>query len=109
MDDNLPHHEQSIRAVGDHLPHHQPPMCAVGDDVLLEVKRVKESPEPTQRELVMRASQEAGLSNTVGLGQFFRTRPRCNVEGNWIALACNEFTKPRFIEGATVTKVLSRG
>ena len=43
------HHKPQVCAVGDHLPHHQPPMCAVGVDVLPEVMKVKESPEPTQK------------------------------------------------------------
>ena len=38
----------------------------------------------------MRTSQAAGFSETVGLDQFFRTRPRCNAEGKWIAPACKE-------------------
>ena len=46
----LAHHEQSVRAVG--------------DPVLLEPKSdfAKESPEPTQEELSVRTSQEAGFS-----------------------------------------------
>ena len=63
-------------------------------------------PEPTQQELVMRASQEAGFSKTIGLGQFFRTRPRCNNEGKWIALPCKGFTKPRSIDGSRTVKVI---
>ena len=52
-----------------HLLHWNPPVCAVGDHVLLESKeeQVKERPEPTQQELVVEASQEAGCSNTVDL------------------------------------------
>ena len=51
---------------------------------------MKEILEPTKQQLIMRTSQEAvfskktGFSKTTGLGQFFRTRPRCNVEGKWI-------------------------
>ena len=48
--EHLPHHEQSIRAVGDSFLSCNPPLCAVGDHVLLESKKeqVKETPEPTQ-------------------------------------------------------------
>ena len=46
-----------------------------GDHVLLESRKeqVQEPPEPTQRKLLMRTSQEARLSKTVDVGQFFRT------------------------------------
>ena len=89
VDEHLPHHEMSIRVVGDHLLCCKPPVCALGDQVLLESKKeqVKEPPEPTQ-ELVVKASQEAGLSNTVDVGQFFRTRGVCDAHGRSTAPCC---------------------
>ena len=83
-------------------------MTITGDYVLLKSRevQVKETRQPTQQELLLRTSQEAGFSSTVGLGQFFGTRPRCNAEGKWIVPACNEFTKPRPIEGAMMVNIL---
>ena len=48
-------------------------VCAVGDHVLLESKKedVKNTLGPTQQELVVKASKEAGFSGTIGDGQFF--------------------------------------
>ena len=88
MDEQLRHHEQSIRAVGDH--------------VLLESKKeqVKEPHETTQQELVVKASEEAGFSNTVDVGQLFRTRPVCDAHGRSAAPYCNTITRPRSIEGS---------
>ena len=56
--EQLPHHEQSIRAVVDHVACWGPRVCAVGDHVLLELKKkqAKESLELTQQELVVKAS-----------------------------------------------------
>ena len=44
---------------------------AVDDNVLLESKKeqVKQAPEPSQHELVLKASEEAGFSKTVDVGQ----------------------------------------
>ena len=58
----LPNHEQSIGAVGDHvLPG-------------AEKEQVKESPEPTQQELMMRPSHQAGFSKTVGGGSILQNK-----------------------------------
>ena len=58
------HHEQSFRAVSDHLPYCKPPVCALGDHVLPESKKTtgERTTEPTQQELVAKASQKAGFS-----------------------------------------------
>ena len=47
--------------------------------MLLESKKeqVEKPPEPTQQELVVIASEEAGFSKTVDVGQFIRTRLVC--------------------------------
>ena len=52
---------------------HSSTVCAVGDHVLLESKKedVKNTLGPTQQELVVKASKEAGFSGTIGDGQFF--------------------------------------
>ena len=44
--------------------HHKPQVCTVVDHVLLESReeQVKEPPEPTQQELVVQASEEAGFA-----------------------------------------------
>ena len=41
VDEQLPHHERPIRAVGDHLLCCNPVVCAVGDHVLPESKKNK--------------------------------------------------------------------
>ena len=93
VDEHVPRHEQSTRAVGDHLLHCKIPECAVDDHVLLEskIEQVKEPPQPTQPELIVKASQEAGFSRTTDLGQFFRTRPVCDAHGKaaWRRVAKN--------------------
>ena len=50
--------------------------------MLLETRKehVETLLEPTQQELVVLASEEAGFSNTVDVGQFFRTRAVMLVE-----------------------------
>ena len=67
VEDHVFHHEHPICAVGDHLPRCNPPVCAVGDHVLLESKKeqMEEPREPTQQELVIITSEEAGFSKTV--------------------------------------------
>ena len=46
--------------------------------------------EPTQEELVVIASEEAGFSNTVDVGRFVRTRAVCDVRGRSIASCCKD-------------------
>ena len=72
MDEHLTHHEQSSRAVGDFLFCCVPPVCAVGDSVLPESKKeqVKEPPEQTQQELVVKASQEVNFAKTVDVSPY---------------------------------------
>ena len=84
----------------DHLFRCNPLVCAVGNHVLLESKKehVRKTSEATQQELVVKASEEAGLSKTVDVGQFSRTRAVCDARGRNIALYCKEFYKPRSIE-----------
>ena len=69
-------HEQSNCAVSDHLLRCNPQTYAVSDHVLPESKteKVKEPPEPTQQQPVVKASQEAGFPKTMNVGQVFRTR-----------------------------------
>ena len=64
-------------------------------------EQVKDSLEPTQQELILRAPQEAGFSKPVGLDQFFRTGPRHNG-----VLASKKFTEPESIEGTMMMKVV---
>ena len=66
-------------------------------------EQVKEPPEPTQQQLVVRASQESGFPETAGLGQFFRTRPRCDAIKR---PDCQEFTELRSVEGAMMLNIL---
>ena len=86
------HHEQSIRAVGDHQLHCNPQVRVGGHHVLLEPKKekVKTSPEPTQQELVVIASEDARLSNTVDVGQVFRTRLVRDAHGRSTAPYCKQ-------------------
>ena len=86
------------------LVHHEPQVCAVGDQLLPESNKeqVKEPPQPTQQELMEKASQEAGFSYTIDIGQFFRTRPLCNTHGKWVVPLCREFTRPSSIEGSRI-------
>ena len=94
------HHEQSVRAVGDHLLCCNLPVCTVGDHVFLDSKKeqVKEPPEPTQQELVVRAMQVAGFSKAVNVGQFFPARLVCDALGTSTAPYCEEITKPKSVE-----------
>ena len=48
-----------------------PQVSAAGDHLLLESEKemVEEPPQPTQQELVVKASHDAGFSNTIGIGQ----------------------------------------
>ena len=104
-DELLPHHEQSIRSVGDQLPYCNPPVCPVGDHVLPESKKeqVREPPEPTQEELVVKVSEEAGFSKKKKkrwmLVNSLEERPVCDARGRNTAPYCKEFTRPRSIEG----------
>ena len=41
VDEHVPHHERSVRAVGDPLLCCKPPVCAVGDHVFPETKKEK--------------------------------------------------------------------
>ena len=76
------------------LAHHEPQVCAMGDHLLPESKteQVEEPPEPTERELIVKAS------NTIDIGQFFRTRPLCNTNGKWVVPLCYEFTRTKSID-----------
>ena len=47
-----------------------------------------------------RTYEESGFSNTVDVGQFFRTRPVGDAHGRRIAPCCEYFTRPRSIEGS---------
>ena len=56
------HVQQPVCAVRDDLRHHEPPVCAVGDRLLLGSEReeqVKEPPELTEQEFIVKDSQEA--------------------------------------------------
>ena len=73
-------------------------LCVVGHYLLPESKKeqVKEPLEPTQQELVVKASQEAGFSKTlVVVDQFFRTSLVCVAHGRSVALYWEDFTRPR--------------
>ena len=63
------------------------------DNVLLESKKelLKEPPEPTQRELVVKASR--WFSKTVDVGQFLRTRSLCDAHGRSTEPDCKKQTK----------------
>ena len=54
--------------------------------------------EPTQQELVLKAFQEEGFSNTDDVGEFFGAGPVCDAHGRSAALYCKEFTRQRSIE-----------
>ena len=73
-----------------HLLHHEPPVCAVGDHLLPDSKKekVEEPPQPTQQELIVKASQEAGTPTTIDIGQCFTT-------GKWFAPPSKDFARPR--------------
>ena len=90
VDEHKLHRELSIRAADDQLLFCNPPVCAVGDHVLLESKKaqVKEPLEPAQQELVVKACQEAGFSETVDVVQLFRTRLVCDAHGRRAAPYC---------------------
>ena len=53
----------------------------------LTKEQEKEPLQPTQQELMVKASQEAGFSKTIDICQFFRTRPLCNTDGKWVCTA----------------------
>ena len=104
----LAHHKPQVCAGDDHLPHHEHSICAVGDHVLPESKKEQvKTPEPTQQEFVVKASQEAGFSKTVDIGQCFRKRVVCYARGRSIAPYFKEFTKPRCIEGSRMIRTTS--
>ena len=66
------------------MPRCSLPVCAMGDQVLPESKKeqVKTPLEPTQQELVdVIASEEAGFSETVDVGEFVRRRAVCDARG----------------------------
>ena len=63
-------------------------------------EQLKEPPEPTQQELVVKAAQEEGFTKTVDVGQLFRTRPVCDTHGSSTAPYCKYFTRRRSIEGS---------
>ena len=90
VDAHLPSMNSRFVQLGDHWLHCNPTVCALGDHVLSESKneQVKAPLEPTKQELVEKASQEAGLSNTVVVGQFFRTRLVCDAHGGTTAPYC---------------------
>ena len=46
--------------------------------------------EPMPQELVVKASKEAGFSNTVDAGQFFKTRPISGARGRSTAPYCKK-------------------
>ena len=49
-------------------------------------EQAKQPPEPTQQELVVIASEEAGFSKTVDVCQLFRTRVVCDARGRSTAV-----------------------
>ena len=57
--------------------------------VLTELKKEqeKEPLQPTQQELMVKASQEAEFSKTTDVGHFFKTRPLYNTDGKWVCTA----------------------
>ena len=54
--------------MGDHLPHDESQVCAVGGHLLLEsdTENVEDPPRPTEKELIVKASQEARFSKNDG-------------------------------------------
>ena len=101
------HHRTQVCAVDVHFLYQEQSIRAVGDHVLLESNKkaqAKEPPEPTQQELIVKAYQEAGFTQTADNGQFFGTRLVCDAHGRSIAPYCKKFTRPRSIEGSMIRR-----
>ena len=75
------------------LTHQGPPVCAVGD-------QFEEPPQPTQQELTLKA-EEARFSRTVDIGQLFRTRPLCNIDGKSVVRLSKELANPKLVPFST--------
>ena len=108
----LAHHTHQVCAVGDHMPHHRPPVCAVTDHVLPESReeQVKEIREPTKQELLVKTSQEAGFSNTVGQFDWVNSSEKdrgAMLKENGLYRPAKNSQNPDPLKRATMIKVFS--
>ena len=93
--------DTSQKLILDPRAHHEPQVCAVGDHLLLESKKDKVGapPQPTQHELIVKDSQEAGFSQTIA-GQ----DPQSNPHGRWTVPDYKELDKPRSTGGSKLLR-----